>query len=379
MTRRKRYLIILFAVLGCMIVLGILAIRPAKVVSFDENRAYEDIKMQLSFGPRVTGSDVQDKFIEWLSRELYDAGWQYSIKEAEAMNHPIKNIFAHRSNQQPDILLVAHYDSRLLADNDPDPANHTQPVPGANDGASGVAVLLELARVLPERTIPVGLVFVDAEDNGRIEGWDWILGSRAFVESLDYKPQAVIVVDMVGDSNLNIYKEKFSDPALTDQLWAVAKELGYGEFFIEDSKHHILDDHVPFLEVGIPAVDIIDIDYPYDPPRPETFSEKPRKVDYGVHDISFRHYGKSIELMIKSAFELPDSPERDALINVIANHMKKSYLTWNRESVDDEVILKDLLKLSGGQVEISKIKLSETRELLNKGKKPQKNKSFKKK
>jgi hypothetical protein len=142
---------------------------------------------------------------------------------------------------------------------------------------------------------------------------------------------------------------------------------------INDFKHKLWD-HIALI-----AAFDIDIDYPYDPPRAETFLEKPKVVAYGTHEMSFRHYGKSIEMMIDSALELPDSAERDSLINVIANHMKKSYLTWNRESVDDEVILKDLTKMSKGRVDVSKIRLSESRDLISKGKKqPQKNKNFRK-
>jgi len=158
---------------------------------------------------------------------------------------------------------LAHYDSRLVADNDPDRNNHLLPVPGANDGASGVAILLELSKVIPEDSIPIGLVFFDAEDNGRIPGWDWILGSRAFVANLKYKPRAVVLVDMVGDSNLDIYMEMNSDPELNRQIWEVARALGYEKSFIPEYKHRIIDDHVPFIEAGIPAIDIIDIDYPY--------------------------------------------------------------------------------------------------------------------
>ena len=161
-------------------------------------------------------------------------------------------------------LLGAHYDSRMFADNDPDPANQTQPVPAANDGASGVAVLLELARTLPKDTVPVWLVFFDAEDNGRIEGWDWILGSREFVKNNPIQPRAVVIVDMIGDADLNIYKEQNSNPAI-DRMRSgkQPKSLGYGEKFIRQYKYSMLDDHTPFLEAGIPAVDIIDFDYPY--------------------------------------------------------------------------------------------------------------------
>jgi Zn-dependent M28 family amino/carboxypeptidase len=163
----------------------------------------------------------------------------------------------------PWIILGAHYDSRLFADRDPNVQFRTEAVPGANDGASGVAVLLELARVIP-KDLPLNLwlVFFDGEDNGNIQGWDWILGSRGFVENLKGKPDSVIIVDMVGDRDLNIYIEKNSDPGLSSEIWQVANRLGYSNQFIPVRRHRILDDHIPFLEAGIPAVDIIDFDYP---------------------------------------------------------------------------------------------------------------------
>jgi Zn-dependent M28 family amino/carboxypeptidase len=136
-------------------------------------------------------------------------------------------------------------------------------VPGADDGASGVAVLLGLARSLPKDTVPVWLVFFDTEDNGNIPGWDWILGSREFVRTNSIQPRAAIVLDMIGDADLNIYKERNSNPVLTDAIWATAKGLGYESKFIPQYKHSMLDDHTPFLQAGIPAVDIIDFDYPY--------------------------------------------------------------------------------------------------------------------
>jgi Zn-dependent M28 family amino/carboxypeptidase len=124
-------------------------------------------------------------------------------------------------------------------------------------------VLLGLARSLPEDTVPVWLVFFDTEDNGNIEGWDWILGSREFVKNNPIQPRAAIVVDMIGDSDLNIYKERNSNPDLTDAIWAVAKGLGYESKFIPEYKYSMIDDHTPFLQAGIPAIDIIDFDYPY--------------------------------------------------------------------------------------------------------------------
>jgi len=241
----------------------VLFFQPREPLSFNGNRAFEDVEKQLSFGPRTPGSSSHQDFIEWLMSELEKSGWQSSIQQGEMMGNPVKNILALRGEESPEIILVAHYDSRFFADNDPDPKKQSQPVPGANDGASGVALLVELSRILPDDTVPIGLLFTDAEDNGRISGWDWILGARYFVSTMPFRPRAVIVVDMIGDRDLNIYRELNSDPVLTSQIWDVAKSLGYEAHFINETKHSIIDDHLPFLEAGIPSVDIIDIEYPY--------------------------------------------------------------------------------------------------------------------
>lgn len=232
-------------------------------VIFDGQRAYADVQTQVAFGARTPGSEGHAKVQAWMREELLKAGWQVEVQESEALGHPVQNIIAKRNDESPQIIIGAHYDSRMFADNDPDPANHTKPVPAANDGASGVAVLLELARTLPDNTMNVWLVFFDAEDNGNIEGWDWILGSREFVKNNVFQPRAVVVVDMIGDADLNVYKERNSNPELTDEIWGTAKNLGYESKFIPEYKHSMLDDHTPFLEAGIPAVDIIDFDYPY--------------------------------------------------------------------------------------------------------------------
>ena len=232
-------------------------------VKFDGQRAYTDVQTQVAFGARHPGTEGHARLQEWIRAELESAGWTVELQESKALGNPVENIVAKRTNDAPQIIIGAHYDSRMFADNDPDPANHNQPVPAANDGASGVAVLLELARSLPDETVPVWLVFFDAEDNGRIEGWDWILGSREFVKNNPVRPRAAIIVDMIGDADLNIYRERNSNVELTDQIWATAKSLGYEKLFIDEYKFSMIDDHTPFLEAGIPAVDIIDFDYPY--------------------------------------------------------------------------------------------------------------------
>jgi Zn-dependent M28 family amino/carboxypeptidase len=241
---------------------------------FDGSRAFADVEYQVALGARVPGSPAHEQVQEYIQSELEDAGWSTEIQQAEMMGHPISNVIGKKGEGKPWIILGAHYDSRLVADKDPDPANRILPVPGANDGASGVAILLELARTLPDLDAEVWLVFFDAEDNGNIPGWDWILGSNAFVQQLTRAPEAVVILDMLGDADLNIHYERNSDPVLSAQIWQKAAELGYEEYFIPSPKYSILDDHTPFLNAGIPAVDIIDFDYPYH----HTIEDTPDKV-----------------------------------------------------------------------------------------------------
>jgi glutaminyl-peptide cyclotransferase len=241
--------------------------KTQNVQQFSGERAYQDVESQISFGPRNPGTPGHRQIVEWIASELSSSSWEVEIQYSEMLGHEVINVVGKRVGEvepnRPWIILGAHYDTRIYADEDPDPEKIMQPVPGANDGASGVAVLLELARILPhEMKQDIWLVFFDAEDNGNIPGWDWILGSRAFVQSLQDKPDAAIIVDMIGDADLNIYLERNSDSELSAEIWAVAEELGYSQF-VPLPKYRILDDHVPFIDAGIRAVDIIDFDYPY--------------------------------------------------------------------------------------------------------------------
>ncbi|MBL8099835.1 MAG: M28 family peptidase [Anaerolineales bacterium] len=278
MTKRSVsiYLTIIFSLLALVAIYYTASFlnRGPDTASFNSQRAYADVITQVAMGSRSSGSSGHVQVREWMRAELQSAGWEVEIHQTERLGQPIYNVIAKRSDESPQIILGAHYDTRLYADNDPDIQNHTLPVPGANDGASGVAVLLELARTLPEGIVPTWLVFFDAEDNGRIDGWDWILGSRAFVDEIDVNPQAVVIVDMIGDADLNIHLEKNSDKALRAEIWNTASELGYGSVFINTEKYSMLDDHTPFLEKGIPAVNIIDFDYEYW----HTIADTPEKV-----------------------------------------------------------------------------------------------------
>ncbi len=238
--------------------------------TFVGEQAFLHIEQQLNFGPRLTNSMASRRFRNWLEDLLETMGWQVfthsfpTNKEGTGVN-----VIATRGSG-PELLLGAHYDSRLWADEDPTPALRERPVPGANDGASGVAVLLELARVLDVATTghTICLAFFDAEDNGNIPGWFWIMGSQAFADDLEnhsrcQNPQAVIIVDMVGDRDQQVYLERNGTPELSAAIWKQAAEMGYEEYLIPESGYLLIDDHIPFLRKGIPAITIIDFDYPY--------------------------------------------------------------------------------------------------------------------
>jgi Zn-dependent M28 family amino/carboxypeptidase len=230
---------------------------------FDGEAAFALATQQMRFGARVPGSEAHVQGGEWIAAQLESTGWSVEIGSFEYRGVALRNIVGRSGDSAAGpILLGAHYDTRPRADRDlVDPS---APVPGANDGASGVAVLLELARTLPAQLSgqEVWLVFFDGEDSGGLDGWDWSAGSAAFAAGLQETPQAVVVVDMVGDSDLQLPRERNSDPLLASQIWSVARQQG-ATAFSDDVGPSIVDDHIPFLNRGIPAVDIIDFDYPY--------------------------------------------------------------------------------------------------------------------
>lgn len=239
--------------------------------AFDGERAYADVVYQVSLGPRIPGTPGHEQAVEWMASELEAAGWQVTVQEGEFRGFPIRNVVAKRAGERAGaewLILGAHYDTRSHANMDPDPARRLEPVPGANDGASGVAVLLELARVIPpDFEKELWLVFFDAEDDGGIGGKDWFMGASFFVQELvaggGALPDAAVIVDMIGDAQLEVYLELNSDRALAAEIWEVGRQLGYGEVLIPVPRHRMLDDHIPFRNAGIPVVLMIDFDYPY--------------------------------------------------------------------------------------------------------------------
>ena len=240
---------------------------PESANEFSGEQAMVYLADQMDLGPRYPGSEGHVQLREYLVTQLTDLGWEVEEQKFEVYGFEAVNIIA-RANHNEDgdlFLLGAHYDTRARADQTV--GQESTPVPGAIDGGSGVAVLLELARTLDLENMEseIWLAFFDVEDNGSggIEGWNWILGSTYMANNLERFPTAMILVDMVGQQQQELFYEGNSHPELRADLWRVAGELGFGDSFIPQVRYTMIDDHVPFIQRGIPAVDIIDFDYDY--------------------------------------------------------------------------------------------------------------------
>lgn len=239
---------------------------------FDGAEAFARLEEQVALGPRVPGTDAHRRGVEYLEGmlgPLADRVTRHSFRGTCAVDstttdfHNVIAVFAPDARRR--ILFGAHWDSRAVAERDPDPAKRTLPVPGANDGASGVAVLLEVARALHARPPAVGvdLVFFDAEDCG-VEGdvRSWALGSQRFVaDHPAYRPGYAVILDMVGRRGTRIPREANSAaaaPVLVDAIWRVAREEGL-TVLADSTGPPVMDDHIAFLAAGIPAADLIDL------------------------------------------------------------------------------------------------------------------------
>jgi len=235
---------------------------------FSGDDAYDFLLGQVSFGPRPPGSANLTLCNLYIQDTLQSFGWNVTLQNFTYRETLCTNIIATwNSSTNAAILLGAHYDTRPEASADPDPLNRTKPVLGANDGGSGTAVLIELAHILPVSVrSTVELVFFDAEDSGGIDGWDWIQGSTYYVSTLNISRRqsirAMILVDMVGDSDLVIPRERSSTSSLQNAIWSIASQMGYNDTFLDIAGASITDDHRPFLDAGIPAVDLIHYPFP---------------------------------------------------------------------------------------------------------------------
>jgi Zn-dependent M28 family amino/carboxypeptidase len=237
---------------------------------FNADRAWADLVLQVDAGPRVPNTPghaaIRDYLLQQLSASMDTVQPQDFTLEIRGTPLAMTNVIGQIGADHPtQVLLAAHWDTRPTADNDPSPQNRQTPIPGANDGASGVAILLEVARVLKEAPPPVGVIIVmlDGEDYG--PGVDaMFLGSRYYARNLaPVRPSWGILLDMVGDRDLQIPREGTSQQragAVNDKVWRAARELGRREF-VEATSGQILDDHIPLLDAGVPMIDLIDFSY----------------------------------------------------------------------------------------------------------------------
>lgn len=276
--------------------------------TFSADSAYVFAARQCEFGERVMNSDAHDRCAEWIMTKFRQYGMAVEAQDADLKGWDgtmlrSRNIIARfRPEQTTRILLCAHWDSRPWADNDPDSANHRKPVMAANDGASGVAVMLEVARALQsDTTLKVGVDFVcfDAEDWGTPQWADvaddadsWALGAQYWAEHLPqgYEARYGILLDMVGGEGSKFYQEAVSKQyaaEIVNKVWRTASQIGYGSFFPMQDGGMITDDHVPVNEkAGIPCIDII----PYFPdcqqssfgPTWHTISDTMEHIDSNV-------------------------------------------------------------------------------------------------
>jgi hypothetical protein len=244
-----------------------------KIPAFSGQSAYDLVKAQVDMGTRHPGSEASKKAIKWMRSNLKSYGWEVSLqtfKTALYTGEQVEgtNIVArYNPHVKERVLLCAHWDTRMIADKDT--TRMDEPIPGANDGASGVAVLLEIARTISKNPIPmaVDIVLFDLEDQGDDGGTDeysWCLGSQYWASHLPEKPYHVkygILLDMVGAKDAEFPKEGFSmtyAPEVVNKVWGVAKLLNKQKYFVDDLIGGITDDHRFLIQYAkFPAIDII--------------------------------------------------------------------------------------------------------------------------
>ena len=249
-------------------------------IQFNADSAYAFCAAQCNFGPRTMNSEAHELCGQWITQQFQQYGYQTELQKADLRGYDgtilkSTNIIAKSTKvQSPRILICAHWDSRPWADNDPDSANWRKPVMAANDGASGVAVMLELARLLQQNDsarVAVDFICFDAEDWGvpqwsnEVDGDSWALGAQYWAANCQKETadsyQYGVLLDMVGGQGAKFYYEGFSMQyarSIVEKVWQAAGAAGYGSFFINQDGGGVTDDHIPVNEkAGIPCIDII--------------------------------------------------------------------------------------------------------------------------
>ncbi len=253
--------------------------RSAHPREFDGEGAFGYLRQQMEFGPRIPGTPGHERAGDWILAQLRRTAdtvviqaFTHVTRRGETLR--LRNFLARFQPAAPArVLFLAHWDTRPHADQSANVGAQRLPVPGANDGASGVAVLLGVADALKAKAPPPGsgvdLLFVDGEDYGDFaDSNDVLIGSRYFAahQPAGYPPLYAVLFDMVGDKDLDVYYEGNSQaaaPEVVDRVWRTAHDLGYDRYFLPGVKHTLIDDHVALQRAGIHAIDVVDFDYPY--------------------------------------------------------------------------------------------------------------------
>jgi len=244
---------------------------------FNGPTAFTYLEKQMSFGPRIPGTPAHRATGDWILSRLRASADTVIVQEIAHVTRPgetlrLRNFFARFQPAATErLLFLAHWDTRPHADQSQNLGQQRLPVPGANDGASGVAVLLGVADALKQRapTMGVDLLFVDGEDYGNFaDSTDVLIGSRWFAghQPPGYQPLFAVLFDMVGDKDLQIYQEGNSlafAPEVVQRVWRTAADLGYERTFVPTARHTLTDDHVSLQRAGIHAIDVVDFDYPF--------------------------------------------------------------------------------------------------------------------
>ncbi len=250
----------------------------ATLTGFDGNAAYNYAKAQVDFGPRVPGTPAARQAGDWIIRQMRARAdtvivQNFTHTTADGKKLPLRNILARfRPELTERVLYLTHWDSRPISESAATEAEKKLPVPGANDGASGVGMFVALADVLKKTKPNVGvdLLFTDGEDYGQFgpPEIDVLIGSKYFAAhppSPGYKPLYGVLWDMIGDKDLRIPYEMNSfqqAPEVVSRVWQTAADMGYGDVFVQESGGEIIDDHIPLLKSGMRVIDVIDLTYP---------------------------------------------------------------------------------------------------------------------